>query len=45
MSFILRPHAKSDMISIAKYIADHNPVASMNWYDEILSVCQMLGDA
>jgi toxin ParE1/3/4 len=44
MSYILRPRAKADIISIAKYIADRNPAASAKWHREILDACAMIGD-
>lgn len=44
MSYILRPTAKADILRIAKYIADRNPQASLDWYDEILATCSMLGE-
>ena len=44
MSYVLRPHAKADIIRIAKYIADHNPRAALDWYAEISATCSMLGE-
>lgn len=44
MSYVLRPRAKADLLSISKYIADHNPPASLKWYREMLDTCAMIGD-
>lgn len=44
MSYTLSPKAKADILSIAKHIADDNPHAALNWYEDILAVCRVLGD-
>ena len=44
MSAIFRPRAKTDMIAIARYIADNNPGAALKWYQEIFDVCAILGE-
>lgn len=44
MSYVLRPRAKADLLSILKYIADYNPKASLGWYQEVVLTLEMIGD-
>jgi toxin ParE1/3/4 len=44
MSFVLRPQAEEDIFVIARYIADHNPRAALDWRLDILNACRMLGE-
>lgn len=43
MTFRLRPQAEADIEAIALYIAQDNPVAARNWFNDIYSSCQKLG--
>ena len=44
MSHILQPSARADILAIAKHIAADNPKAALDWYDEILATCGIIGD-
>jgi toxin ParE1/3/4 len=44
MSFVLTVKAKSDVLAIARYIADANPQAARKWYAQTFELFRMLGD-
>lgn len=44
MSFKLTPRAESDIAGIALYIAEDNPPAAVNWYNDIMRRCRNPGE-
>ena len=44
MGFRLRPQAAADIENIALYIAEDNPRAARNWFEDIYYHCQRLGE-
>ncbi len=44
MTYRLRPQAEADIEAIVLFIAEDNPTAAPQWYEEIHPRCRLLGD-